>query len=395
MKIRHGYSKEPRPDLKQVVLSLLTSQASSIPLWLEVLDGHSSDKTSFRATVLAYCEQLEEGQAPPCFVMDSSAYSRENIESWQGITWLTRVPESISELKDLKQRVGLAEMTELLDGKYRIFPVTSHYGDITQRWLLVYSEQANKREYKQLLRRVQKEEKALFKALKQLHRRHFNCQADARAAAETLAQDYPRHKLGFDLVALKKYQQVGRPAQGARPKQINWQVSASVTRAEDRIAQESLSLGRFVLATNELEKAALSDEQILSRYKEQSSSVERSFRFLRDPMFFADSLFVKSPVRIMAMTMIMGLALLVYSLAERELRRQLEQLDETLPSQTGKPTQAITLRRVAQIFEGVDILIIRTKTNILTRQVLNLSPLRLKILRFFSLEVQKSYLLII
>ena len=44
--IRHGYSKEHRPDLKQVVVTLITSQASALPLWLEVLDGNSSDKES-------------------------------------------------------------------------------------------------------------------------------------------------------------------------------------------------------------------------------------------------------------------------------------------------------------------------------------------------------------
>ena len=49
VEIRHGYSKEHRPDLKQVVVTLITSQASALPLWLEVLDGNSSDKESFPA----------------------------------------------------------------------------------------------------------------------------------------------------------------------------------------------------------------------------------------------------------------------------------------------------------------------------------------------------------
>ncbi len=61
VEIRHGYSKEQRPDLKQVVVSLITSQASALPLWLEVLDGNSSDKASFPQTIKAYCRQLQEG----------------------------------------------------------------------------------------------------------------------------------------------------------------------------------------------------------------------------------------------------------------------------------------------------------------------------------------------
>ena len=39
------------------------------------------------------------------------------------------------------------------------------------------------------------------------------------------------------------------------------------------------------------------------------------------------------------MVMIMGLALMVYSIAERKLREALEKAGETLPDQKGKPTQ--------------------------------------------------------
>jgi transposase len=51
--IRHGYSRDHRPDLKQVVVNLITRHQGAIPVWLEVLSGHSSDKTSFPETVTA------------------------------------------------------------------------------------------------------------------------------------------------------------------------------------------------------------------------------------------------------------------------------------------------------------------------------------------------------
>ena len=152
-------------------------------------------------------------------------------------------------------------------------------------------------------------------------------------------------------------------------------------------------LGRFILATNVLDEDALSDAQLLACYKQQASSVERGFRFLKDPMFFADSLFVKSPVRVMAMIMIMGLALLIYALAERELRLALIAQETTLPDQTGKPTQNITMRRVAQIFEGIDLLTVRLDGVIVLQQILNLTPVRLKIIQLFHPSVHNCYLL--
>jgi transposase len=56
----------------------------------------------------------------------------------------------------------------------------------------------------------------------------------------------------------------------------------------------------------------------LIKYKEQQAP-ERGFAFLKDPLFFADSVFLKSPQRV-EMAMLMGLCLMVYSLGQRELR---------------------------------------------------------------------------
>jgi transposase len=50
----------------------------------------------------------------------------------------------------------------------------------------------------------------------------------------------------------------------------------------------------------------LSSQEILTAYKEQQAS-ERGFRFLKYPLFFADSLFLKNPERIETMMMLIGL----------------------------------------------------------------------------------------
>ncbi|MBP5973119.1 hypothetical protein HW132_10335 [Brasilonema sp. CT11] len=50
-----------------------------------------------------------------------------------------------------------------------------------------------------------------------------------------------------------------------------------------------------------------SAEQVLLEYKQQQSS-ERGFRFLKDPLFFTSSVFVKSPERVAALALLMGWA---------------------------------------------------------------------------------------
>ena len=100
----------------------------------------------------------------------------------------------------------------------------------------------------------------------------------------------------------------------------------------------------FVVVTNELDTDALREDQLLEVYKDQGVTVERGFRFLKDPMFYAESLYLKSPKRIMALLMVMTLSLLIYSLAEMRIRSALVEADETIHDQKGKPTSRPTIR---------------------------------------------------
>lgn len=390
VEIRHGYSKEQRPDLKQVVVSLITSQASALPLWLEVLDGNSSDKESFPQTIKAYCRELQEGTAP-WFVMDSAGYSQENLAAWQGIGWVTRVPETVGEAKVVLQAVATESMEDVGDG-YRICPLCNSYGDTRQRWLLVHSHQAYARESKQLDKRVARAEEAAEKEWRTLQKTTFRCQADAQAAVARLGEKLPWHHPQAQVVPLRKYARPGRPAKDAVAQIVGWQVSGELNVKQEAVEERRQKLGRFIVATNVLDEEQLPHTALLNVYKEQGSAVERGFRFLRDPLFFADSLFLKSPARIMAMIMMMGLALLVYALAERQIRRQLAARNETIPDQKGKPTQTPTMRRVAQIFEGVDLLTIRQNRQVVARQILNMTDVRRKIVSLLGPEVEYCYL---
>jgi transposase len=391
VKITHGYSKDHRPDLKQVVVTLVTSQKGRIPLWLEALDGNNSDKHSFRNTVDAYCRHLAEGEEP-WFVLDSAAYTADNIANWGSQKkWLTRVPETITEAQVALQSVATDDMTQLAHG-YASHPTTSRYGGVSQRWLVIYSQQAEQRELKQLHKRVSRATTQAEKTLKKLNNQEFACEKDARQAVAKVVKKLTWHTVTTTYHPIKKYPQPGRPPKGARREVVGWQVRATSQLDSDRLEEEEKWLGRFLLATNELDKRRLSDEMMLHSYKEQGQTVERGFRFLKDPLFFADSLFLKSPARIMAMMMIMGLCLLIYALAEWRIRQQLQETGETIPDQRGQPTQTPTMRRVAQMFEGVDLLIMRHGSRIVEQQILKLTPVRLQLIRLLGPAIQNCYL---
>ena len=392
VKITHGYSKDHRPDLKQVVVTLITSQKGRIPLWLEALDGNSSDKNSFKESVNAYCRHLADGKTP-WFVLDSAAYTAGNIANWgTEKRWLTRVPETITQAQTALQSVATEDMTMLGNG-YAIHATTSKYGGVGQRWLVVHSKQAEQRELKQLNKRVARAATQAEKTLKTLNNQQFACEKDARQAVSKAAKQLKWHLVTASYHPLKKYPQAGRPPKGAKRQLVGWQVKATCQIATERLNEEQKWLGRFLLATNELDLARLPDEKVLAGYKAQGTTVERGFRFLKDPLFFADSLFLKSPARIMAMIMIMGLCLLIYALAEWRIRQKLQEKNETIPDQRGQPTQTPTMRRIAQMFEGVDLLVIRQGSRIIERKVLKLTPVRLQLIRLFGPAIQNCYLI--
>jgi hypothetical protein len=93
----------------------------------------------------------------------------------------------------------------------------------------------------------------------------------------------------------------------------------------------------------------------------------------------------------MATLMIMGLALLIYALAEHQVRQALQQRNETIPNQVGKATARPTLRRLFQVFEGIDILVEQGPQGV-TRRVLNLRVQHRQILELFGPAVQQCYL---
>ena len=239
--------------------------------------------------------------------------------------------------------------------------------------------------YREILKRCEK-------TLKKLNRQEFACETDARQAVVKVEKKLKWHKIIATYHPIEKYAQPGRPAKGVKSEIVGWRVEIGCEIYTEYIEQERQWLGRFLLATNELDTEKMPDEKILKTYKAQGVTVERGFRFLKDPLFFADSLFLKSPARIMAMIMVMGLCLLVYALAEWRVRQQLQEQDETIPDQRGQPTQTPTMRRVAQIFEGVDLLIIRQGSQVIERQVLKLTPLRLQLIRLFGPVIQNCYL---
>jgi transposase len=109
----------------------------------------------------------------------------------------------------------------------------------------------------------------------------------------------------------------------------------------------------FVLGTNDMTVTA---SEIYEIYCKEQQGVERAFRFLKNPLYFADAFFLKNRKRVVALVTIMSIALLIFSLLQRKLRLLLDEKSETVSNQKKKPTKRPTMNWVNLCFDGVDLI---------------------------------------
>jgi transposase len=107
-------------------------------------------------------------------------------------------------------------------------------------------------------------------------------------------------------------------------------------------------------------------------------------------MFFVSSLFVKKPSRIQGLLMVMTLALLVYSVAQRRMRKQLESQRETVENQIGQPTKRPTLRWIFQLLQGINQVVLSVQKQVVIF-IEGITDIRKKILRLFGQRVCQIY----
>jgi len=156
-----------------------------------------------------------------------------------------------------------------------------------------------------LEKQIERERDKLDKALKKLKKQVFNCEEDAQQALKRFDKQWKLHRVSGEIVSRERYASAGRPTPASETV-TEWTIAATVTKDETIIAQKKQPLGKYIITTNELDNEKISADELLTIYKDQNTSVERGFRFLKDPMFFAHSLFLKKPSRIMALLMLVG-----------------------------------------------------------------------------------------
>ncbi|HSF32122.1 MAG TPA: IS1634 family transposase, partial [Candidatus Tectomicrobia bacterium] len=335
--ITHGYSKDHRPDLKQAVLELLVAQDGGVPMFSKSWDGNTSDTQIFQERATALLTAFAQAPTPRYLVADAKLYTEANAPTLAKLGFITRIPGTLKLVPQVITQALREDRWHHLDEATRYYRLElCHYG-MAQRWLVVSSQAAQERAKASVARAQQREWDAIEKQLFHMQAQRFATPEAAHAAVTTLATAWRYHQVeGSHMIAHKHYACKGRPTARSPIKAIDWQIVAQVRPDDKRIACRKQQEACFVIGTN-IATPQVEDPQVIHAYKAQAQ-VEGGFRFLKDPLFFVSSLFVKKPCRIQGLLTVMTFALLVYSVAQRRLRHQLARCKETLPNQIQQPT---------------------------------------------------------
>lgn len=167
---------------------------------------------------------------------------------------------------------------------------------------------------------------------------------------------------------------------------VHYVVTAEAVRNEEITLNEKEHHGRFIIASNDLN---LDAEKMLDYYKNQSK-VEKGFRFIKDKSFRVSEVYLKKPQRIEALSMVMVLTLMVYSIAEWKLRERLKETGETILDQVKKQTQKPTLKWAFILMRGITEVKIEIDSKVVT-QIANMDEVKDKIIRLMGKNCEKYY----
>lgn len=363
--ITYGFSKDHRPDLKQLLFILTVEGESGVPVSFRCADGNTSDSVTHIDTWSALREVA--GRADFLYVADSKLCSRDNLKTIDaaGGRFVTVLPRSRQEDGEFRKwiQTNTPEWELVWDR-----PNPRYQDGPSDRWSVFVPELPSAEGWPVIwvhstllaLKQEATRKRHLAAATEQLqalHQRLIKGRARLRGAAQIdqlVADILQRH----DVTRYIKVKRVVRTedrfkqASRGRPNQNTVYVKVTKKRYDieyqldsEAIAYDRKSVGMYPLLTNDRKLAA---SEVLQAHKGQPR-IEKRFEQVKTVHQIAP-VYLKDPGRIEALFTLYFLALLVQCLIERELRLAMQR-DQIKPlalypeqRQCKKPTTELVLR---------------------------------------------------
>ena len=356
-----GYSKDGKPNLKQVLVGMVTD-TFGIPLSITVRDGNQNDSKWNNAIIDSLADLLKTAKSGVTYIADSKLTTAPNMEKLlkHAFQFVTVCPANFE--KKLAERVirsayqrgewrnigTYREPRTIKLAQYEVQEfLESACGKICR--LLVFRSSEKKKDAKKAL---EKEKNGILTLITDSTSKEFSCQADATKEIRSLEKKLKNRVWTAVFILVTKEIATekrgrGRPSKNAKPISTAtvWIIQASELII--RQVKYNLFLWRtesFVLFTNVMNENA-SAVEILRVYKEQKT-VEDNFSVLKRPAM-VDTLFLHLPRRIVALITLLSFALLIQVIIRILVQRNLDAMEEKPGiDHDGKPIERIGLKKI-------------------------------------------------
>jgi transposase len=337
--ITYGYSKEHRPDLKQLLFILTSTRDGGVPVQFRCEAGNQNDSRTHEETWDALC--LLAGRKDFLYVADTklcNAEAMEYIDRRAG-RFVTVLPKNRREDSLFREWIQTHEpqwekVWDRQNPRRKYGPrdrwyVMKYHLPSQEGWPVIWV-------YSSLLRQKQtfSRQDRIARAEQQLDdlaSHHLGPRPRRRARHEVQKQIdeiiEPLHVKSYLKVTLKNIAQhsfrqdrPGRPGPETkylRKTKRRWEIRWKLD--EDAVAYDHRSDGMYPLLTND---KSLSQRQVLEAHKRQPT-IEKRFEQTKT-VFEIAPVFLKNEGRIEALFFLYFLAMLVQGLIEREIRKTME-----------------------------------------------------------------------
>jgi transposase len=359
--VTYGYSKDRRPDLKQLMFILTSTRDGAVPVQFRCEAGNASDSRTHEETWDALVRAT--GRNDFLYVADGKLCNEDALDyiDNRGGRLVTVLPRNRIEDRIFREWVQDHEpdWEKVADREN-----PRRKGDLRDRWFALRYHLPSKEGwpviwvFSTLLRARQTQSRAdriahAESELSDLARREVGPRARKRSRYEVQREidkilerlHVKRYiKVSLDVFPEHSFKQVkrGRPGPDTkyvRKTKLKWKINW--TLEEESIAYDRKSDGMYPLLTND---RSLTPKQVLEAHKRQPG-IEKRFSQVKSVLEIAPVL-LKDEGRVEAFFFLYFTGLLVSSLIERELRRAMER--ESIPDIPLYPEERANKRPTAE-----------------------------------------------
>jgi len=335
LSLLHGFNKDHRPDLKQLLFTLTVSRDGAVPIHYKGYDGNTTDDKTHIQTWEAL--RRITGRSDFIYVADSKLCTREQMTYIvkEGGRFISVLPETRKECEWFKTwfRSHNVDWQELLrrpdhrrpESREHVYwgyesPMASDEG---YSIIWISSSQKQEQDAQNRQRKIEKTIKALDTLKGKVGTWKWKTKKQIEKAVEDIFKKNQSERW-FDWKMVVKevetYKQKGKGRPGNNTEYLKmvkekWTFEAIPNGM--KIQEDADTDGLFPLITN-MDAEVLPMKDVLKKYKFQPYIEKRHQQF--KSVFDAAPVFLKLPHRIEALMFVYFIVLLLNALIERELR---------------------------------------------------------------------------